>query len=524
MKLSRRNVLLASGALTLPPLQQRELEAAVVTAQDAWPHGQLEIETGLPQVDRACQLAVRTLLMNVSEKWGTICPVAAPAWSRHYPAWIHPFDNFWMNQVTPYIHKKESVEWPVKLFSMYQRPTGMIGWGVHDTPPADVVQAGFRKDPAAAEKESAGNRYLRDHLYIMQVCDLWGFFGDNRFAESLFDSCTRAFEYLYKYKDLDGDGLVEAAAALDDVDLGEGVDRTGANAVEKSVDQTLLYGALTKYAAMAEALGKTAEARKARERAQTLKKRFNELFWIEKGYYCFAINAKTHEPVLKDHATTHANGYAILWGLAPAERVPKMLEYFTSFDFAVPGPVFLPPVDAKGSNGGRTLNNSKGVYANGGCGWARGHMPSFCLSLYRNGNPKLATDYIERLAKAAVQGGSFREYWTWEKYTGKTVPSGSVEYSETTSGFLDGVLHGYFGVSRLAPGWTKLRLAPQPGNVERCSFTLPLPGGDLKAVFQQSAGKWRAELRSKAKRTIEVRLPDGRTSTVVVQDDAATTV
>lgn len=306
--------MLASGSLALTPFQTPKPEPALGTPPEPWPHGKLIIETGLPDVDRACRLAVRTLMLNVSEKWGVICPVAAPAWSTHYPAWIHPFDNFWMNQVTPYLHKEASVRWPVQLFSMYQRPTGMIGWGIHDTPAPEVVQAQFRSEgEEAVRKESAENRYLRDHLYIMQVCDLWSFSGDDLFAGTLFDSCTRAFDYMYEFKDLDGDGLVEAAAALDDVDLGQGVDRTSANAVEKAVDQTLLFGALTKYAVMADALGKTAEAQKARSRADALKTRFNELFWNEKGFYFFAINAKTHEPVLKEHATTHANGYAILW-------------------------------------------------------------------------------------------------------------------------------------------------------------------------------------------------------------------
>ena len=523
MKSTRRNLLLASGAVALAsPVGRRAVAAEATRAP--WPHGKLEIVTGIAEVDRGCRLAIRTLMMNVSEKWGTICPVAAPAWSTHYPAWIHPFDNFWMNQVTPYIHTKQSVEWPVKLFQMYQRPTGMVGWGVHDTASAQDVQAEFRRQGSeATEKESADNRYLRDHLYIMQVCDLWNFFGDEKFAEAMFDSCTHAFDYMYKYKDLDQDGLVEAAAALDDVDLGEGVDRTSANAIEKSVDQTLLFGALTKYAAMAGALGKTMESQQARDRAEALKKRFNELFWNEKGFYIFAINAGTHEPVLKDHATTHANGYAILWGLAPPDRVPKMLKYFTSWDFVVPGPVFLPPVESKASSGGRSVDNRKGVYANGGCGWGRGHMPSFCLSLYRHGNHKLATSYLERLARAANEAASFHEYWTWEKYTGSTVASGCEEYSETASGFLDGVVHGYFGVSKTEPGWRNLRLAPQP-SVDRCSLTLPLPDGPLSATFQNSSGTWRAELRSKPKRTVEVRLPDGRTSTVTVQDDRVANV
>jgi hypothetical protein len=423
-----------------------------------------------------------------------------------------------MNQITPYLHKQENVRWPVQLFSMYQRPTGMIGWGIHDTVSAEALQAQFHtQSEETTRKESADNRYLREHLYIMQVCDLWSFSGDNQFGESLFSSCTHAFDYLYKFKDLDEDGLVEAAAALDDVDLGQGVDRTSANAVEKSVDQTLLFGALTQYAVMAQALGKTAEAQIARERAAALKKRFNELFWNEKGFYFFAINAKTHEPVLPEHATTHANGYAILWGLAPPERVPKLLKYFTSWDFVVPGPVFLPPVESKASNVGRPVDNRKGIYANGGCGWGRGHMPSFCLSLYRNGKPTLATDYLARLARAALKAGSFHEYWTWEKYTGSTLAAGCEEYSETTSGFLDGVIHGYFGVRRLEAGWSSLRIAPQPGtSITQCSLTLPLPGGEITARFEKDQeGLWQAEVDSKAHRRLEVQLPDGRETTVI---------
>ena len=54
-------------------------------------------------------------------------------------------------------------------------------------------------------------------------------------GHQFFPSCAAALAYLYKFKDRDQDGLVEAAAALDDVDLGSGIDRSDANAVEKSV-------------------------------------------------------------------------------------------------------------------------------------------------------------------------------------------------------------------------------------------------------------------------------------------------
>ena len=144
-------------------------------------------------------------------------------------------------------------------------------------------------------------------------------------------------------------------------------------------------------------------------------------------------------------------------------------------------------------------------------------MPSFCLSLYRNGKPTLATDYLARLARAALKAGSFHEYWTWVKYTGSTLAAGCEEYSETTSGFLDGVIHGYFGVRRLEAGWSSLRIAPQPGtSITQCSLTLPLPGGEITARFEKDQeGLWQAEVDSKAHRRLEVQLPDGRETTVI---------
>lgn len=101
----------------------------------------ITIETPDEEINLATALAVRTLYHNVSGKWGTLCPTVAPAWGSSYPAWVHPYDNFWMNKVTPYPFPKEQVAWPVILFSKYQAPSGMIGWGVHDCESPELTQA-----------------------------------------------------------------------------------------------------------------------------------------------------------------------------------------------------------------------------------------------------------------------------------------------------------------------------------------------------------------------------------------------
>ena len=61
-----------------------------------------------------------------------------------------------MNQITPYLHKQENVRWPVQLFSMYQRPTGMIGWGIHDTVSAEALQAQLKSLTADRDRGKAG--------------------------------------------------------------------------------------------------------------------------------------------------------------------------------------------------------------------------------------------------------------------------------------------------------------------------------------------------------------------------------
>jgi hypothetical protein len=154
-----------------------------------------EIRTGDPVLDEAVELAILTLQHNVSEKWGTICPVVAPAWSRHYPAWIHPFDNFWMNKVTVHLFDKKTVAWPIQLMARYQSPTGMIGWGIHDCPSPETVQRRFAEmSPEELRKSAVASRYIRDHLFIMQVYDLWMATGDPLLLDQVLPHCRKSLE------------------------------------------------------------------------------------------------------------------------------------------------------------------------------------------------------------------------------------------------------------------------------------------------------------------------------------------
>ena len=105
-------------------------------------------------------------------------------------------------------------------------------------------------------------------------------------------------------------------------------------------------------------------------------------------------------------------------------------------------------------------------------------MPSVALACYAHGRPEQGFDYLKRQAVAARKAGSFHEYWTWEKYAGKTEPGGAPWYGETSAGFLDVLIHGLFGLSSPEPGFRSIRLAPQfPMEWKRAALELRLPNG-----------------------------------------------
>ncbi len=435
------------------------------------------IDTGEQALDDAADLAARTLRRNVSEKWGTICPVLAPAWSQHYPAWIHPFDNFWMNKVTPYLFSAKAVAWPIELLAQYQYPSGMFGWGIHGTLSPQAAQADYRTlTNEQIEQVSIDSRYVRDHLVILQIHDLWMSSGDDAVMKKLLPHCRKSVAYLFTLKDSDGDGLVESADIIEDIDVLRDGKPTGARDVERFVDQSLTYAALLCYVNMCNAAGDREAATDALAKADRIKTLSNELYWNDKGYYILSIDTKTNRPLHEKHTSTYANGYAILYGLAAGKRAEAILDYMESWDFEVPGPVLIPPLAKETGHNGKKLNFRPGYYANGGCGWGRGHLPSVTIASFRNGRAEVGLSHLRKMARAANKSGAFYEYWTWEKFAKVTEPGGCRDYSETASGYLDAMIHGLFGVEALAPGFAGVRIAPRmPEDRREAAVSLPLP-------------------------------------------------
>ncbi len=476
------------------------------------------VETPDEDITRGAELAVQAFYKGAMKKAGIFVPTVSG--QAVYPSWVHPYDNYWMNRVTSYFFGRESTEWPIRLFAVYQSPAGEIQGGVYDIPELDWRRkweaAGGREKwqphyarptadhigRLAAEPEKIQyGIYVRDHLFVLQVHDHWRARGHLPFLIELYPACRRALKYLETRRDLDHNGLIETTAVLSDLVVAGDTD---IHSTERAEDQVMLYGALLAFAEMAETLGGDDDANWARKWADRIRTETNRIFWRPEGRYMFGVTRESKAPRLEYVTTTFANGYAILFGLADASQTTAILDFMGRQEFVVPGPYHIPPVRTEDKP-----QNPPGVYCNGGCGWGRGIMPSVALACLKNGRVDQGVDYLKRQGAAARKAGSFHEYWTWEKYAGETKAGGAPWYSETSAGFLDVLLHGVFGLASPEPGFRSVRVTPQfPATWPGARLDLMLPSGERLAMhYASQPGAVELEINVGDDTPVEIILP-----------------
>jgi hypothetical protein len=263
----------------------------------------------------------------------------------------------------------------------------------------------------------------------------------------------------------------------------------------------MLAGALQSMSQIAMSLGENGEAQIFREKYIALCQKINDMFFDERGFYRYSIRTVGHEPVLGDVTTTYANGYAFLFGVSGEERSRRYLDYLSSVPMEVPGPYFMPPIP--------TSEYPPGVYVNGGCGWGRGVFPSVARMAFMLGRYQTAYEFLTKMAQRAVGDGSFYEYWTWSHYTGATKPGGAYDYSETASGFLDGVISGLFGILSVLPGYKAMTIAPAfPPGERKAEITLhPFLSSGFHITLSCADGKTCVDYESESERDIHLTIP-----------------
>lgn len=141
-------------------------------------------------------------------------------------------------------------------------------------------------------------------FYPVVVAELWHWTGDRDLVRPLVEPALAALRWLDRYADLDGDGFYEYRTnSIQGVrhqawkDSGDAiVDEAGAQ-VEPPIatceEQGFVYLAKLHLAEVLWWLGERDEARRLRRQAAELKKRFNDVFWMEDlGFYAMGLDAR----------------------------------------------------------------------------------------------------------------------------------------------------------------------------------------------------------------------------------------
>ncbi len=173
-------------------------------------------------------------------------------------------------------------------------------------------------------------------LFIILVHETWRWTGDDAFVQELLSNVRRAIDWIDRYGDLDGDGLVEYARTSDRglvnqgwKDSGDGVPYPDGRLPEPPIAlievQGYVYDAKVRAAELFERFGDADLAMRLRLDAQRLRARVIERFWLEElDTFALALDgAKNPIP------TVASNAGHLLWSRLPdngrAQRVAHTL-------------------------------------------------------------------------------------------------------------------------------------------------------------------------------------------------------
>jgi len=174
-------------------------------------------------------------------------------------------------------------------------------------------------------------------LYLIALSEVYRWTGDQGLVEEHWAAALRCLEWIDRYGDLDGDGFQEYKTFSSQgyhnmawKDSGVAVVYPDGSQVRQPITiceiQGYVYDAKLRMAEICEVKGDAARAKQLLSQAQTLRKNFNEAFWMEdEGSYAFAL-----DPEKKQVRTIASNPGHLLWsGIVDdgnkAERVIQRL-------------------------------------------------------------------------------------------------------------------------------------------------------------------------------------------------------
>ncbi|MEC4763727.1 glycogen debranching N-terminal domain-containing protein [Mycobacterium sherrisii] len=171
-------------------------------------------------------------------------------------------------------------------------------------------------------------------LFVMLLAECWRWGADEAVIRALLPAADAALAWAQEYGDQDGDCFVEYQRATDRglinqgwKDSFDGINDAAGRIAEPPIAlcevQGYVYAALLARAELAEAMGDTGRADRLRARAQLLRDRFIQKFWLpEKGWYAVALD-RHKRPV---DALTSNVGHCLWTGIATDEHAAAIVE------------------------------------------------------------------------------------------------------------------------------------------------------------------------------------------------------
>jgi len=206
-----------------------------------------------------------------------------------------------------------------------------------DAEPGKILHE-LRKGEMAALKEIPFGRYYGSvdstPLFVMLAAAYYRRTGDLDFITSIWKNIERALDWMDRYGDADADGFLEYSRRS-----GKGLVQQGWKDSHDSVFyengvlaeppialcevQGYAYAAKKGAAELAGTLGFTDLATRLSEQAQSLKRRFEEAFWVEElGTYAFALDGKKRPC----RVTVSNPGHCLFTGIVCRERARRVAE------------------------------------------------------------------------------------------------------------------------------------------------------------------------------------------------------
>ncbi|PRX49409.1 glycogen debranching enzyme [Prauserella shujinwangii] len=175
-------------------------------------------------------------------------------------------------------------------------------------------------------------------LFVMLLAECWRWGADETGVRALLPAADAALAWIERHGDRDGDGFVEYRRATDRGLLNQGwkdsfdgvndaAGRLATPPVALCEVQGYTYAAWLARAELAESFGDPGTAEDCRARAERLRQRFAEAFWLpDRGWYAVALDHRK-QPV--DALTSNA-AHALWSGIALDEHAAVLVERLAS--------------------------------------------------------------------------------------------------------------------------------------------------------------------------------------------------